>query len=1285
MTELTLSDFLDHYKNPDSVADYQYYYSRKKEFAETRGAPSEKLESARGSLYTSQLEFLRFLREANNTCVLMADPGTGKTCQLVALAEYFRTHPGRIKHVFFLTGGPQIDDFKRQLACVCTVGIYDKGLDDSINETQMKSRLTRNMSNWYTATTYGEFVKDFKDKYNHPRFNAMIRKKFANTLIFCDEVQKVKMANIAYREGQPTDGIPKRVGVYAQLWRIFHLIPNAIKVISSARIVENYPDELGFHLNLVNPLDQQIYYPIMEYVVQLAGFRGKVRYPTNYISSITKLFPKPIMEFTEDMSFSNNPQYPGKIIFHEYNIDNVLLADEQGDENAAKSFKMFLNGKVFYVRALDTGIVKLYPDIYEVPDQKKSQIRLKRLPMSEFQQDCYLRITANDTSAAYVKSRQAITWVYPDGTCDSFEKYIRIDPQTHRVESRLPELTRILNDGVIFLLSSKAAYLCDVVAKAWQAGNPVRNLDGTWNYFPSGIEIDPSGRIFKRNGKIYIYTDFDYDGGAYQLGLALQYGINDPNYPDAPRVKLSRFVGATSAFESAGTGRVSGICTSDNATKILKEEYKKREPRYAIITSDNQKNHSNILELFNAPDNINGDIIKVIIITPVGQVGLNLTESSYVSRYNSFYRPSQDFQGEYRAFRSTSHFGTMEQAMAALRFSPTQMRDSDIHVTVKVEPLACVVTPKPGEIAPMSIDEDVAVYTEGKDRILARLIRIGKRYAVNEQTQALRNMRPDIDQDYTPECDYMNCVYTGMGENFDFSSGDYDYSTYNVYYMDEIVDKIIKEAIIPTFRKTAVITVDRLFQEYHTKFIDVRYFYFAFAKMIDERIPVINRYGYESYVREDNGDFCLSHVYPRNELTYNYSSNFYTQNLITVQPENLSDIIRIHGQNHIENIWARIRKLPVGSKEFTDFISNLEQVPRMYLLEFAIQEKLEKNSNDPYVDAILKFEFKNYKILVKPEAKLNEEARTIEGISVNSTISISPPTIAIHKIYNPNATNASYGKTRQNMNVVQNIRVYENGIWRDTSGIVEDNVYRNIFSGDIVDKMEYCRQTFVVFGFFRYNDKTGIWEFVISDSRNVPDTVKIGSRSSNIGRVAETSPAGYLYTLILYLGRKYPDSNLGKMLTSVKMKNDNDYRYLSDTERKNKAISQLKSKNERGRNAHGMKIDKGGNFTPFSEFKTDDLEALIHIRNISTRSTVGTGGDRNKKAAVNNHLVLIILECFVDVDAICDIYVDLNPREFLKYTAERFDYRSSFPISKPVSEFSYLPNLSNLSLLGSSR
>lgn len=1263
MSELTLSDFLAHYENPDDVADYQYYYSRKKEFAETRGRPSEKLETPRGGLYTSQLEFLRFLREANDTCILMADPGTGKTCQLVALAEYFRTHPGRIKHVFFLTGGPQIDDFKRQLACICTVGVYDKGLNETSKESQMKSRLTRNIGSWYTATTYGDFVKELKGQYRDPRFNAMLKKKYSGCIFFFDEVQKVKMRNIPYNVDNPNPKIPARVEVYAQLWRIMHLVSRSIKIIASARIVENYPEELGFHMNLVNPLDRQIYYPIMEYVVQVAGFGGRTIIPRNPLTP-----NQPYMEY-----IIVPPGFPDRVVFRSFDIDNAIMEDENGNPEAAESFRPYLNGKVFYVRALDTGIIRLYPDKYILPDGTESQIRIRRLTMSKNQQDVYLSMRANDTSTAFIESRQAITWVYPDGTWNTFSRHIRIDGQTGQVESINTDLTNVLENGEVAILSAKAAYVCRKVAKAWAAGNPVQNPDGSI-IFPNGIEIDQTTkRIFKKNGKIYVFTEFDYDGGAYQLGLALQYGIKGPN-----RVSLTRYVGKESSFElSGGSGNVSSVCSSDSAPKSLKDDFRKRVPRYAIITSDNQKNHSSILEMFNSPENINGDLIKIIIITPVGQVGLNLTETSRTIQYNPFWKPSQEFQGTYRAFRATSHVGTMEQAYAKLRFLSNKSDESDIHVSVHVDPLACVILPEPGQVAMTTIDEGVAIYTEQKDRINSRLIRICKRWAVNKQTQELRNIRPGIDQDGSPECDYMQCSYKSMGREFDFSSGDFDYSTYNVYYMDEIMNKIIRNIIIPEFRKSSVITAEELYRRYYSEYGDIRYFYFALAKMINERIPVINRFGFEGYVREDNKDFSLSLIYPRNEPVFSFASNFYTQNLIAIRTETLSDIARIQGQNHTEAIWARVLQINPSSPAFSEYIGRLGQVPHMYVLEYCIQQKMDFDSADPHVNEILRLDVNYFKILPKPEKDLYEAALKIEGVTVNSAAGAAAgPIIAIHKLYNPNASNAGYGRTRQTMNVTQNIRVYENGIWRDTSNDVEESVYKNLFKKGMSDMADEYKDKFGVFGFYARDDD-GIRKFVISDNRFVGPDIKIGNRKGRPGRVAITFDADQLYQIMWFLAERHPNSGLGQQAKRLKANNDKEYAHLTKEKRFANAVAKFGKRGMTTRN----EIDPKPIYQEFTlaNFKLDEMEFFVFNRETGSKETISQITGQPIRPAVNKYLILVILECFVEVDAMLPYADNIDPRIDLQAMADELGFilpvaTKTIELSSVMPSFDFSPS-----------
>ena len=98
---LQFENFIPVYPTQDDP-DIQYKISTKKEFLDVSASPKEVL--SKGKLYKHQQAFLRYMRQMDRM-INIQSVGTGKTCAMVALAEYYNENPGRFKHVYVLESG----------------------------------------------------------------------------------------------------------------------------------------------------------------------------------------------------------------------------------------------------------------------------------------------------------------------------------------------------------------------------------------------------------------------------------------------------------------------------------------------------------------------------------------------------------------------------------------------------------------------------------------------------------------------------------------------------------------------------------------------------------------------------------------------------------------------------------------------------------------------------------------------------------------------------------------------------------------------------------------------------------------------------------------------------------------------------------------------------------------------------------------------------------------------------------------------------------------------------
>src|SRR5690606_29916070 len=86
-----------------------------------------------------------------------------------------------------------------------------------------------------------------------------------------------------------------------------------------------------------------------------------------------------------------------------------------------------------------------------------------------------------------------------------------------------------------------------------------------------------------------------------------------------------------------------------------------------------------------------------------------------------------------------------------------------------------------------------------------------------------------------------------------------DNTTYDVYYSESEITKLIR-ILFNIFSRNNIISFQDIINnlpKYRQKFI-----IFALERLITNRIPIYDRFGYKSYIHEDRGIFYLDRNYP---------------------------------------------------------------------------------------------------------------------------------------------------------------------------------------------------------------------------------------------------------------------------------------------------------------------------------------------------------------------------------------------------------------------------------------
>lgn len=523
-------------------------------------------------------------------------------------------------------------------------------------------------------------------------------------------------------------------------------------------------------------------------------------------------------------------------------IINLLNDEDIGelninDKHRTEKLISYLNGKVSYVRALDTGInaVQLgFPLKIVYKNGSPSQLILYSGIMSPFQSLGYLKAYLEDISSGvnrvWLKSRQASGFVFPDGSFGTkgFEKYFgkARDIKNDNFQSSL--LMREFKNGTN-KKQSREQYYSTILANIGKYSIKMYNTLNTL--------VLPGQKV----------TEGKYPGARFEFFELIQSGL-------APFCVALQALG----FEQFNIGGDLNNVIKDG--KIIIE----KRPRYGVITGNSENAiSSNLIEVLNHPSNLNGEYIQLIVGSKATKIGYNFYNIQLIDIFEPWWNPSSIYQATFRGIRTTGH----EAILAFLRKDDPNARlnvyitknvaipidkelldqliryknirkgipknikallesynDEDLEDLEKYkkkldtkwdeivaitqnekerlsedsEEASAEELPEEGEeinakdLAGISIVEDhippsrdIIMYEISEQKEME--IKVGDRdiktIAFDCELNLARNIR-STDKDGTPECDYTKCKYKPI-----YPSKGTDYSTYNLLYSGDVVNE----------------------------------------------------------------------------------------------------------------------------------------------------------------------------------------------------------------------------------------------------------------------------------------------------------------------------------------------------------------------------------------------------------------------------------------------------------------------------------------------------------------
>lgn len=331
--------------------------------------------------------------------------------------------------------------------------------------------------------------------------------------------------------------------------------------------------------------------------------------------------------------------------------------------------------------------------------------------------------------------------------------------------------------------------------------------------------------------------------------------------------------------------------------------------RYAstIKSASSNIQLGHLIERFNQPDNKNGRIIQVIMGTQKISEGFTLKNVLVEDIHTPWHNYAETEQALARGIRFGSHKDLINSGLT----NPV------------VEIFQRVSIPDDPTIP--SVDLMMYERSELKDISIKGVERLLKESAIDCAETYNRNFISGFDGKRL--CEYQKCEYTCDGiptEKMQKLQENLDKSTYNIYYSQSNTLKII-EFIKKRFRKDFRIEFGTIIDNLPDK-ITEHEILLALHTIINQSIPIINKYGFVSYLQEENNSYFLVDSL---SISGKFKSDYYTEYPHIHENITFAEIINpiyistfpvaienLFASNTIDDINKYLLKLPLDVKEF---------------------------------------------------------------------------------------------------------------------------------------------------------------------------------------------------------------------------------------------------------------------------------------------------------------------------------------------------------------------------------
>lgn len=827
--------------------------------------------------YNMQVFFQRYVF-AYRSVLLYFKQSCGKTGAYKCFQEYMKTaHPESVSTFYYFCGRSQINDFNEQVSVTFGTDtareVFEKVSGTAANGKWIvkviinkRSTLLRNSlkNEKFSPMTYNKFRK-MVDSMS----NKEIIRSFGNAALFIDEVQFIKLDEDKDRSiKRDTDEQKKsrnRILVYNAFYRVARLCPDCYFIISTGTPNTNSIKDIIYQINLLPGNERLIWTRVAQSIADEMEAKYGIPQPKQWVKV-------DLEEKDQDrLEAQLEPILRGRVMYAtapETDAVKTYLTDD-AIEKMGNHFP-FAPTEEYDVR--DWGVIRpgdpennTFPyDLVSDYDYKNwrrieynqdAYRTLSIYTMSDFQSANYLSVH-NSNEKVYSDARQASIFVFPS------EQYIQI-VESEGIEAANIQTNYGMAEGQIGGGFGQKAFNLHCVKRDIK----LKEATGTTSYKQRVDRFIPSYRA-RRHFARYVRDLQNVKNSGIKIYEVVIHALN-PKV--GPMTVASTFVYITCVligvilkvhgFEEYNP-EVKNIFRPDDLSPEMKK------PRYALLGAWNKGVHQEILRLAGHKDNVRGEYLKLVMITPVSSTGLNIHNQEGLFIIDPTFTEAQLEQSERRVIRPNSHknsFEWVKKKRGASNFS--------LFVFYMVAQPSIQMAEEMGIDAEENREWSMYAAMHDKDVQNARIIRALKRIAIDAQANLGRNIRPSI-IDYTTESDYVETAYTPY--NIDTSLA-IDTSTYDSYYATgklEIPRAKIHDYFMSLPNHSAV-TIRDMVAAFEDQYTEVELMIYLKAMVEEQTVPGTDVFGLDVVLNENTDVFYLTReISSVSDPSLEYYSNF---------------------------------------------------------------------------------------------------------------------------------------------------------------------------------------------------------------------------------------------------------------------------------------------------------------------------------------------------------------------------------------------------------------------------